>query len=361
MLKAGGANVKLIGFRRTAEPVREVEGCLTIDLGATMDGAFIARIVSVASARLRLAGLADAARGSEVVLARNLEMLYLGAAIRRRHAPRAALVFECLDIHRLLLGRGLPSWLLRSLESDLMREVDQVLTSSPRFVSEYFGPRRFERQIRIVENKLLFPDAEVLARPPRQHLAGPPWRVGWFGMLRCRRSFDILAAIAREADGSIEVNIAGRPSPKEFPDFSALIRRSPGVSFSGPYRSHELPKLYGEVHFSWAVDFFEQGLNSSWLLPNRIYESSFFGAVPIALNGVETARWLTRRGIGVILGGDPETELQGFLRQLTPDQYRGLAAAVDLVPSDEIADTRQSCRQLVASLAEVRHLPREGS
>ncbi|MGJ4892929.1 glycosyl transferase family 1 [Bradyrhizobium sp. HKCCYLRH3099] len=361
MLKAGGADLKLIGFRRSAASIREVEGCEVVDLGATMDGAFVARVLSVASARFRLAVLADAVQDSEVVLARNLEMLYLGAALRRRYAKRAALVFECLDIHRLLLGRGLPSRLLRSLESNLMREVDLILTSSPRFISEYFRPRRFQSQIQVVENKLLFPDTETLARASRQLPAGPPWRVGWFGMLRCRRSFAILAAVAREAAGLVEVSIAGRPSSKEFPDFDDLVRRSPHVSFSGPYRSDQLSNLYGEVHFSWAVDFFEQGLNSSWLLPNRIYESSYFGTVPIALEGVETAHWLEQRGIGVILRGDPELELKGLLCRLVPDRYRDLAAAVDRVPPSDIADTKDSCRQLVASLAVARNLAREGS
>ena len=54
-------------------------------------------------AALRLKRLKDILGGCQLVLARNLEMLFLASAARRRYAADAALVFECLDIHRLLL------------------------------------------------------------------------------------------------------------------------------------------------------------------------------------------------------------------------------------------------------------------
>jgi hypothetical protein len=175
-------------------------------------------------------------------------------------------------------------------------------------------------------------------------------------MIRCRRSFEILSSIAREAGGVVQVRIAGRPSPKEFPDFEALVAQSPHVTFTGSYRFDELPALYGDVHFSWAVDFFEEGLNSSWLLPNRIYESSFFGAVPIAVDGVETASWLQRKKVGVILDGDPKASLQGFLTELTDRQYRELSEALQGIPATDLVDTRESCQQLLRTLKNLKAL-----
>ena len=146
-------------------------------------------------------------------------MLLLAARARRRYLPNAPLIFECLDIHRLLLRSNLAGQLLRTIETRLVQQVDLILTSSPRFVREYFEPRNLNRQIRILENKILLPDQSFdrSFQPPRP--AGPPWQIGWFGMLRCRRSFEILSSVARESDGRLQVVIAGRPSPKEFPNF----------------------------------------------------------------------------------------------------------------------------------------------
>jgi succinoglycan biosynthesis protein ExoL len=360
MLKIASAKIIVIGFKRTAGRVKDVEGCETIDLGETRDGAFLARIGSVASAAMRLERLATVLRGCQVMLARNLEMLFLAVKARRRYAPNASLVFECLDIHRMLLGRNLSGRLLRSIETSLMRDVDLILTSSPRFVSEYFNLRNFNCPIRILENKVLLADPEIGRPSEPSRPIGPPWKLGWFGMIRCRRSFEILRSVAREAAGSLQIRIAGRPSPKEFPDFETLLAGSPQVTFTGPYRFDELPKLYGDVHFSWAVDFFEQGMNSSWLLPNRIYESSFFGSVPIAVEGVETARWLAEKQIGVILNDRPETSLRNFFRTLTDRRYGELAGALHDVPPTELVESKESCHQLLESFEKLNVAARAG-
>src|SRR5579859_314861 len=354
MLKSGGSEVVIAGFTRVHEPPTHIEGYRTISLGRTRDGRLMERIGSVASATLRLQRLEKVLNGCRVVLARNLEMLLLATTARRRYAPNAALVFECLDIHRLLLRQNLAGQLLRVIETKLVKQADLILTSSPRFVREYFEPREFNRPIKILENKVLLSDHTVGRPNALQRQSGPPWKIGWFGMLRCQRSFEALSSVARRANGNLQIIIAGRPSPKEFPDFAALVAKTSHVSFLGPYRFDELPALYGDVHFSWAVDYFEQGLNSSWLLPNRIYESSFFGSVPIGLDGVETSRWLAEKQIGISLVGEPETALWQILRTMTYERYQQLRRALQQVPTTDLAETNESCRQLVASFEKIK-------
>jgi succinoglycan biosynthesis protein ExoL len=355
MLKIGAAQVVIAGFTRVPEPPRYIAGCETINLGRTEDGRMLKRIGSVVSASFRLEQLHQALSGCSVVLARNLEMLVLATRARRRYAPKAALVFECLDIHRLLLRKNLVGRFLRAIETALVNQVDLILTSSPRFVSEYFKPRNFNRPIEILENKLLLSDYEAGRTNQPAQLGGPSWKIGWFGMLRCRRSFEILSSVAGRANGNLQVVIAGRPSPKEFPDFRNLVAKVPHVKFLGPYGFDELPALYSQVHFSWAVDYFEQGLNSAWLLPNRIYESVFFGAVPIASEGVETARWLAEKKIGVTLAGEPELALCNIVRSMTDQRYRQLFDALQNIPIVQLADTTESCRQLVESLQNIKN------
>ncbi|SDR54583.1 succinoglycan biosynthesis protein ExoL [Rhizobiales bacterium GAS191] len=351
MLRLGGGSVTPIGFRRTSEPIDMVEGRGAIDLGRTSDGMLGRRVVSLAGALTRLDRLGEQVRGADALVARNLEMLFLAARARKLHAPNAALVYECLDIHRMLLSRQLKSGLLRLFESGLWHNVDLLLTSSPAFVRNYFAPRGFPSPIRLVENKVLLVDERQSDCPRPRPTPGPPWRIGWFGMIRCRKSLEILTSLARKADGDVEIVIRGRPSGAVFPDFDAAIANSPHIRFGGIYRNpDDLPAIYGDVHLSWAIDYYEAGENSTWLLPNRIYEGSVYGAVPIALAGVETGSWLAKRGAGVVLDEPLEQQLAGFLGSLDAASYSRLTDQMEALPRSDLVDDRSDCRELVAAI-----------
>ena len=348
MLTACGDEIVPIGFHRDDKPVDSVEGVAALDLGRTFDADFRQRIAMVLHQGMHLSAWAAPLRDCDVIIARNLEMLALAALARRRFAPRAGLVYEALDIHRLLLAKGLLGKAMRRLERALLRRVDLLIVSSPAFLREYFAPvHRLDRpggiETLVVENKLLpaASQAPALAAPPEPPMA-PPWRIGWFGMIRCRKSLDYLSELATRHPGLIQLTIRGRPSYTEFADFDAQIARTPGLSFGGTYRPAELNALYGGVHFNWAIDFFEEGANSGWLLPNRIYEGGAHGAVPIALAGTETASWLQRHGIGVVLRSLDEFE--EFLLQLDPARYARLKAASGAVPPSAFSPTIATVR-----------------
>ena len=351
MLTAGGAEVRPIGFRRSSEPGFFVDHIHAKDLGPTADGKLVRRALSVSRALVNLRHHAEHVRGADVVLARNLEMLVLASRARKLYAPAASLVYECLDIHRMLLSNGIGGNIIRSLQSRLWREVDLLVTSSPAFIRHYFEPNSFPAPIRLVENKVALLDGAQatisIVRPP----PGPPWRIGWFGAIRCRRSLEILSTLAEASGGTIEIVLRGRPSESVFPNFSAEISRLPHVRFDGPYRNPEdLSTIYGDVHFAWAVDYYESDQNSMWLLPNRIYEASLCGAVPIALKHVETGRWLLQRGVGVVFDEPLDRQLVSFFHQLDPVRYSLLANSVEAVPRRDLVTDRTDCRALVEAL-----------
>ena len=360
MLAAGNADVMPIGFRRGSESITAIAGIPAVEIGRSADGKLVDRALSVAGALARLAKVASHMRGSDVIVARNLEMLVLAARARKRYAPAARLVYECLDIHRMLLSNRLDGTLLRLLESRLWREVDLLLTSSSAFVRNYFAPRGFSAPVRIVENKMLLLDgARTPATLPKRPL-GPPWRIGWFGMIRCRNSLDILSAIARAMGGAVEVIVRGRPSGATFADFEQAVAGRPHVHYAGPYRNpDDLLSIYGDVHFVWAVDYYESGQNSAWLLPNRIYEGSFYGAVPIGLTRVETGRWLTEHAVGVTLDEPLRDRLVDFFQRLDQSTYAKLAGAVDALPRADLVSDRTDCCELVNVLCGAAHEPAE--
>ena len=360
MFALGGATATPIGFQRRPHSVTAVEGVEAIDLGVTVDGRLTRRAASIAGALTNIDRLVAPIRDADAIVARNLDMLLLAARARARCRSEAPLVYECLDIHRTLLSNRPDGALLRLLETRLWRDVGLILTSSPAFVRNYFLPRRYPGPIRLVENKILLA-GDSIRQPARA--PGPPWRIGWFGMIRCRKSFAILSRLTRAAQGAVEVVIRGRPSMATFVDLEAAVASEPYMRFAGGYRNpDDLPEIYGDVHLNWAIDFFEQGGNSEWLLPNRIYEGCAFGAPPIALASVETGRWLAQRDAGVVLGDRVEESLAAFLIGLDRDRYAALTAKVEALPQTDLICSRADCRALVdvigAAVRPDRSIPR---
>jgi len=352
MLKAGGAEVVLLGFRREPEPPAAVEGVRPVDLGRTYDARLGHRAALTAVTALGAGRLRKHLAGCDVIMARMLETLAIAAAARGLSGACGRLVYECLDVHRLMLGEGAKSRAMRLLEQSLLKETDLLVVSSPAFLREYFEPRQgVGRDICVptllVENKVLDLAAREAAPPPLA--AGPPWRIGWLGAIRCRKSLAILAELAARRPDLVDVRIHGRPAYSEFDDFDAAVRALPNLTFGGGYAGADLPRLYGEVHFAWAIDFMEEGLNSSWLLPNRLYEASRHGAVPIALAGVETGRYLAERGFGVRL--TDTAELEARLGALTPEAYGALRRQLAHVPAEAFVAGPDDCRRLVDNLA----------
>jgi succinoglycan biosynthesis protein ExoL len=360
MLRMGGVgSTSLLGFRRSAEPVGEVEGAPAIDLGRTRDARLGRRVGSVLRAAAALPRLRDAVQGSTVVMARNLEMLALASAARSRFAPDAALVYECLDIHRLMLSAGVLGAALRSVERRLVRSCDLLTVSSPAYGTEYFASTlRAPPPIYLLENKVLSCEVDPGSLTlPGQGCApagspAPPWRIGWFGKMRCRRSLHLLAELARRFPGRIEVVIRGQPALDAIPDFHEVVAGTPGLVFHGRYnRSTDLAAMYAEVHFTWALDFYEAGANGDWALANRLYEGGLHRSVPIAQRSVEMGRWLAGRGIGVLLDEPFGPALEEYFATLDLQRYTEAKAAAARLPVSDCVHDARDCADFVATLA----------
>lgn len=351
MLRAGGASVGIAGFRRSTVSVPPLDGEEYYDLGQTFDGRFVQRIMATSRAAVRLRSRMRGRRAPDVILARNLEMLFLAARLSELWASRPAIVYECLDIHRLMLRPDVIGHSLRRLERHLARKASLVLVSSPAFSREYFDNiNPLGLPVRLIENKVY--GATARARNPAFGTpAGRAIRVGWFGALRCSRSLDVLGASARALGGGLEVVLRGRPALTEFADFHGTVAANPYLRFEGAYNNpDDLAAIYGDVHLVWAIDYFEDGKNSKWLLPNRLYEGCFNGAIPIALAGTETAALLEAKNIGIVVDDTSPDSLIRLIDNLTPATLRELAAAVARIPASDFACDTRECRELVSAL-----------
>lgn len=343
MLERGGATPVLAGFCRDAELREDVARRNPLVLGGSADAALLRRATATVTNTVFAGRLRRYFQKCGAVMARNLEQL----AIARSVVGDRPLVYECLDIHRMLTGSCPAAGLIRAVEGALLPRVDLLITSSPAFLEHHFDHRPLAAPRLMVENKLLLPPGAVLN--PDRPAPNPPWRIGWFGMLRCHRTLAFLTDLAKAGKGAIEVVIHGKPSPAEVPDLERVAAQTPHMSFGGPYAYDDLPRLYAGVHFAWTIDWFEEGRNSSWLLPNRIYEALANGAIPIALADIEVGRWLARHGAGLRVANAEDARTR--LLTLEPSEVALMQQDVRAIDREAVVSGDEECRRLVDAIA----------
>ena len=352
MLRQGGAQVRVAGFRRGQGALPEP---VTV-LGRTSNGRMIQRVRAIAEAWPRIARLVPPQDGgSEVILARNLEMLALGARLARARGAR--LVYELLDIHGMMLGQGIPARILRRVEAGLMARTSLVVLSSPAFQTRYL--RHFKQPdvpVLLVENK---PFARPGPSSPQAVPAsggaeqGGPLIVGWFGMLRCRWSLQVLDQVTRAQPGRFRVILRGRPALDVMDDFHAVVDANPDLSFMGAYDwPDDLPKIYAQLDVAWLIDRYQAGQNSDWLLPNRLYEGCLNGAVPVVLDGTEVARRVAAWGCAVTVAAPDAAAVAAVLSAIDPACLAARRAAVAALPRAALEMDEAECRYLTAAICE---------
>ena len=214
MLRAAEIEIVLAGFWRGDTPPAELGGVPVLALGRTFDGAFLRRAASSLGRAMFPASILPEAARADLLMARNLEMLSIAVSVRRKLGCTVPVVYEVLDIHRLLVSNHPIARALREFERGLLRDVDLLVTSSPAFLREYFEPQQFAHRAlpsAIVENKFLCLEDSV-AHKKAPLPAGPPWRIAWLGILRCRRSLEILGGLARRRPDLVEIRLSGRPT-----------------------------------------------------------------------------------------------------------------------------------------------------
>lgn len=295
-----------------------------VDLGRTFDGAYRQRINSIFSGAKRAAAQRELLASADVIYARNLDMLATAFLAKRYARLKTPVIYEALDVHRLLTRKDLIGFVLRRIEGALLRRTKRLVVSSPGFLENYFEVRhRGLYKPYLIENRLAA-GADYGARPKQNDVlpaVSEPLRIGWVGRLRCTRSLGLLTDLARKLGPQVRIIMHGIASPEEIPDFHERIQGLDNVEFKGRYSAPEdLSQIYRNLDLVWAGDFMEAGYNSVWLLPNRLYEGGYYAVPSIAPEGTQTAKWINARSAGFTLAENLACTMPGLIRTLIADR-----------------------------------------
>ena len=304
-----GVEVSTFTFRRDGEPREPGPEWQNVDLGHVEHAKFSSRLVLYLKAFRAVFSCRQVVARADVVYARNLDIVLFALVARiiaRGFGGRPQrLVYECLDVHVALTRKGPASAILRWIERCVLRASDLLVVSSPGFIRHYFEPlQNYQGPWIWVENKLYLGGKDV----PRRGAGSGSSRtndkitIGLVGIIRCKTTLALLRSLALEIPDRVSIRIAGLVSYFLIPDFDEQIANLDNIEFVGPYEWPDgLARVYKDIDLVWAQELSWSGQNSDWLIPNRIYEASYFGVPSIAIGDSETARIVSERHLGYVI------------------------------------------------------------
>lgn len=298
-----------------------------IPLGDTYDRRYLHRLWAIGRGLVRLVRERHRLAEVQCCYAINFDNALLALFARRLLPGRLPIVVEIADIQPPMVGTGLFSRVLRWLERRVLAASQLLVTTSPSFVENYFTPiQQFTGPTLLLENKV-YPSGPLIAQRPASitpPAAGQPWIIGYFGGFRCLRSWGLIKALSIRLAGRVRFVLRGYPMLLDAAAFHADLASHPQIHFGGPYTyPNDLAELYGSTHFNWCFDFHDLSANSTWLLPNRLYEGGLHHVPGLAAQGTQTAAWLAEHRLGWAFPSGPELEdaLAHFLETLTVETW----------------------------------------
>lgn len=310
-----------------------------IHLGTTYNRRYFQRLWTFAKCIGVLWSNREALGNCSVIYVVNTDNAVLALLGRFFSGRRIPLVLELADIQPVMTGGGLVSKILRAIERAVLMRSAMLVTTSPGFVREYFLPvQGYTGEIFLLENKV-YPSSRLPASATNGDepvCEGKPWVIGCFGALRCRRSLEIMHALASRLGDRVRFVLRGYPAGTIEEEFDGLLGDLPNFKFGGSYfYPDELAELYAEVDFNWAFDMSDPNGNSAWLLPNRIYEGGIFSVPVLGAKETETGRWIERQELGWTFLEPLEESLAAFFESLDSAEWKELKRRCSSHPRNE--------------------------
>jgi len=294
-----GCNNKVLAFERKYIPVNKNNRNYIV-IGKLEKRKYYKRILPFVKA---FTTIRNNIKRADIIYIFGLDLLLLVWVARLFIKKKNKIIYEVGDIRSVLIGDNIHSIFLRWLERFLMKYIGLLVVTSEAYVIGYFkkiqGIKNIEYQV--IENKV---DSKVFDKlvftkyiKKRDVLT-----IGYFGLLRCKRSWEILKKVAIQGGKRVEIHVRGVAiDPKN------LIKDVENISnivYYGPYVApDELPIIYGMVDIIWACYPFNKNKIGNWLWArtNRFYEACFLNKPIIAQKQTEDCKVVEKLQIGLCL------------------------------------------------------------
>jgi hypothetical protein len=176
--------------------------------------------------------------------------------------------------------------------------------------------------------------------------------IGYFGVLRCKKTLKILKILAEKGQGRIKIYLRGQVGIKTKEEYDELVAVK-GVVNGGPYVvPDDLFEMYNKVDMVWACYPYqgEKTGNWCWAKTVRFYEACYFNKPVFVQAGTEDCKTVKRYNIGDCLElGNMEKTVNHIL-SLSSDEISNWKKNMNKVPKNVYIFTDEH-KQLIKTLA----------
>ena len=324
MLQQAGFAVAAVAFERDHHTGR-LPDCPVERLGKIAHGRYFQRVFSLVTA---LPAMRRAIRRNHLVYASGPDMAMI--ALIAGLGLGKPVILEIGDIRRIQVASGLTGYLTRLLDLYVVNASRLLVATAQGFVDGYYREWLHTKTPALVlENKLEASTTEsdhikISALMEDKPLVDRPLRIGYFGVLRCGWSLQVLEALALSMPSEVVIVMAGYLM--SLVDLPERVARISNIEFRGEFRSpQDLPSLYGNVDLIWGCYPSPEDRDPNWhwaqliCRSNRFYESCYFQKPIISLVGSGDGIEVERYKIGMIIHDQSIEKVVDVLSGISPD------------------------------------------
>lgn len=298
LLEKLGCNNKVLAFERKYIPINKNSKDYII-IGKLEHKKYYKRILPFVKA---FATIKNSMKYSDVTYVFGMDMLLFGWVASLFVNKKNKIVYEVGDIRSIFIGNNIQSIFFRWIERFLIKRIDLLVVTSKAYVTEYYEKIQGIKGVRyiVIENKLNAEWDLKKIKNTNNISKDDIIRIGYFGVIRCQRSWQILKKVAYDGKGRIQLYIRGITMGIDNLDKEA--NETPNINYDGPYLvPDDLPSIYNNVDLVWSC-YPYQGKsvgNWCWARANRFYESCYFKKPMVAQIDTQDGKMVNKLGLGI--------------------------------------------------------------
>ena len=230
-----GIEPEVLAFERPQYPGKRPSQAYR-SLGTITHGRYMRRLGTLARA---LPLVRAACLSADVVYAFSLDLLALAWLATRWGSRSPRFVYEVADVRGILVGNSVKAKVMRAVERRLLRSTSLLVVTSEAYISGFYhGVHKLtDLPHLLIENK---PDLDgVMPASDAHRREIEPLTIGYFGLIRCHRSWQVLRRVVAGANGRIRLYMRG--VPLGIPEFERDVAENPWIDYGGPVRRSRQP------------------------------------------------------------------------------------------------------------------------